>query len=287
MQLGKPGSSHHFTASGLGTGIGQIVIKSVVEQHCILGNDADSRAQTGLSDLADILTINQDAAAVYLVETKQQARQRGLTGPAGTHYRQLAARRNSEADVEQDLPVRLIAEVYVFKAQLAALHRQFHSLGTVLNFGLLIQQFDQHVHIGQRILDLPVHDAKKAQGYEYLQEHGVDEHQIAEAHGTGQDFPGREEHDQGHAHGDDGVLPEVQGGHRGLAEHGAILPVLQGGIAAAYLQFLTPEVLDRLVIDQAVDGLVISLGFQTIHVVAVFHAPVGDRQGKSHIRRDA
>ena len=71
-----------FLARGLGPAVGDVVVDGIVEQHRILRHDADGAAQAFLRDLADVLTIHEDAACGRVVEAEQQARQRGLARAA-------------------------------------------------------------------------------------------------------------------------------------------------------------------------------------------------------------
>ena len=138
----------------------------------------------------------------------------------------------------------------------------------------------------QGVLDLAIDDAKEAQGDEDLQQEGVDQHQVADAHGPVGHPAGGKDHHQGHPQGDDGPLTEVQQRHGGLALDGHLLPVRKGRVVAGQLQPLVAEVLDRLKVDQAVEGLAVGLGVEPVHGVAVVHAPLGDGKGEDEIDRD-
>ena len=129
-----------------------------------------------LSCGTDILPVDQNAPAGYIVKSEQQPCQRRFAGPARPDYRQLAARRHCETDIEQDLPVGLVTKIYLLEAQLAVRHRQFNRVGGIANFWHALQQTHQVIHVGQRILDLPVNDAQKIQRNEQLQQQGVDQH---------------------------------------------------------------------------------------------------------------
>lgn len=134
---------------------------------------------------------------------------------------------------------------------------------------------------------MPVDDAEKIQRDEQLQQQGVDQHQIAQGHLTGGDPAGGGDHHHRYPNGDDRALTEIERRHRSLAEHGAVFPRRQGGVAATQLPVLVAEILDRFIVDQAFDGLVAGLRLQPVHPVAVFHPPVGDREGESDISGDA
>ena len=65
---------------GAGLAIGDVVFDRVVEQHGVLRDDADGGAQGLLLHVADVLAVDQDAAAGHVVEAEQQARDGGLAG---------------------------------------------------------------------------------------------------------------------------------------------------------------------------------------------------------------
>ncbi len=61
--------------AGIGLGIGEIEVDTLVKQHRILRDDADLAPQALLGHLADILSIDQNAPPLDVVEAKQQPRQ--------------------------------------------------------------------------------------------------------------------------------------------------------------------------------------------------------------------
>ena len=78
-----------------------VVVDGVVEQHRILRHDADVLAQAGLSHVADVLPVDQDAAVIRFVKTEQQSRQRGLAGAGRPDHGDLAPGFDFETDVVQ------------------------------------------------------------------------------------------------------------------------------------------------------------------------------------------
>ena len=60
--------------------VGDVVVDVFVEQHRVLGNDADRRAQARLGDRAHVLPVDPHRPAVRLVEAAQQPAHRGLPG---------------------------------------------------------------------------------------------------------------------------------------------------------------------------------------------------------------
>ena len=70
-----------------GAAIGDVVVDRVVEQHGVLRNDADGRAQARLGDVADVLPIDPHRTPVDIVEAEQQAPDRRFAGAARANDR--------------------------------------------------------------------------------------------------------------------------------------------------------------------------------------------------------
>ncbi len=89
---------------------------------------------------------------------------------------------NRERDVEQDLPVRLVAEIDVLEAHLAIRNAQRRGAGRILDLGVLLDQPEQPLHVGERLLDLAVDDAEEVERNVELDHEGVDQHEVADRH---------------------------------------------------------------------------------------------------------
>ena len=76
MNMGRPGGLFHLRAAGTGLPVGNVVLNRVIEQHSVLGNDANGLAHRGLGNLLDVLCIQQDTPLLNIIKTEQQARQR-------------------------------------------------------------------------------------------------------------------------------------------------------------------------------------------------------------------
>ena len=95
----------------------------------------------------------------------------------------------------------------------------------------------------------------------------------------------RQHHHQGHPEGNDRALAEVEHGHGGLALDRPVLPFLQGIVVTLQFQTLVAEILDRLVVDQTVEGDRVAARIELIHAVPEIHAPLGDQKGEQHVHR--
>jgi hypothetical protein len=57
--------------AGIGAAVGDVVVDRVVEQHSVLRHDTDRAAQTGLRDIAYVLTVDENSALADIVKAKQ------------------------------------------------------------------------------------------------------------------------------------------------------------------------------------------------------------------------
>ena len=195
-------------------------------------------------------------------------------------------RRNREAHVEQDLPVQLVPEIDMLEAHFAVADVERRGAGGVGNFRVLLREREHSLHVGQRLFDLAVQDAQKIERNVELDHERVDEHEIADGHGPVDDTHGRPPHDQRHRDRDDRALHDVQERQRCLALHGRLFPALHALVVAARLPFLVTEVLDGLVVEQAVDRSRVGLRVEFVHLPAEAGSPVGDHHGCGDVERE-
>src|SRR5262249_22317323 len=115
IDLREPSRLLDLGVARVPTSITDVVANGVVEQNRVLRNHANGGAQRGLCDLADILPIDQDAAAAYLEKPKQQARDGRFAGAGRADDRHGVTCRNFESQALEDLPFRLVRERDIFK----------------------------------------------------------------------------------------------------------------------------------------------------------------------------
>src|SRR5205085_7265808 len=83
----------------LGGTVGDIMAHRVVEEHRILADDAGERAERFERDLAGVDAVEEDAAAVRLVEARDEVDERALAGAARANERDDASLLCREAHV--------------------------------------------------------------------------------------------------------------------------------------------------------------------------------------------
>ncbi len=239
--------------------------------------------QAFLGDRADIRVIDENAPGGDVVEAEQQPRQGGFAGAAGTDHRDFLTGMYGETDAMQDRPILLVGEGDVFKADFRRPDVEFPGAGPVGDLGFALEHGEHQLHVGQGVFELTVDDAEEIQRNEQLQQKGIDQHQIPQRHRAGHHAAGGQDHDQGDADGDDGGLAEIERRQGSLALDRRRLPAAQGIIVAPEFIGFIAEVLDGLVVQQAVDGLAAGLGVQRIHGDPVLHAPFRDFHGEHDI----
>ena len=87
-----------------GLSIGDVVAQSVIEQHRLLRDYADLRAQRGQRGVAHVASIDQQASGGHVKEARDQVHQRALARAARSHHRHHFSGPHFEIDVAQNFP---------------------------------------------------------------------------------------------------------------------------------------------------------------------------------------
>ena len=119
-----------------------------------------------------------------------------------------------------------------------------------------------------------------------MQHQGIDQHQVTQRHGACNHTITGINHHQSETYGDDATLTKIQQSHRGLTFNCRFFPLGQGIVIALEFKCFIIEVLDCLIIQQAVYGLTIGLRIQFVHGVAIMHTPLGHGERKGDIYRN-
>ena len=103
-----------------GPAVGDVLGQRAVEQDGLLLHDRDLTAQRGLLRLGDVLSVDQDAAFVDVVQALDQLDERGLARTRMAHQPDALARRDARREMlVQRRVVRAVAEGHVVEADLA------------------------------------------------------------------------------------------------------------------------------------------------------------------------
>ena len=109
-----------------------------------------------------------------------------LPAPLGPTMATVLPAGTCEADVLQDRPARVVAEVHVLEDDLAALGCKWHGApGLSVTSGPDVEQVEHDLHVDQGLLDLAVDRAEQAERHGQLHQVGVDHDEVAHGHGAG------------------------------------------------------------------------------------------------------
>ena len=191
---------------------------------------------------------------------------------------------DAEIDIEQDLPPGLVAKADMLEAYRARSGPQFAGIGGILNLAILLQQMKHALDVGQRLPNLAVEHPKMVKGHVKLNQEGIDQYDVTDRHAAVRDSYGGLPHHQRDAAGNDQRLAEVEIGER---YHGTDLdrfPLPHMLVVALQLPALVIEILDRLIVDQTVDGARVGGGVEFIGLAPDLGSPVGDGNGEQDIQ---
>ncbi len=107
MGVGSLGSSFNLLRRRIQTAIKNVIVHSTIKKHCLLRHDAHLLTQRIECYLADILSINENVSAAYIIKTRQQTGDSGLActrrADEGNHL--------SRLDIEGNIMQNLFAAV--------------------------------------------------------------------------------------------------------------------------------------------------------------------------------
>ncbi len=177
-------------------------------------------------------------------------------------------------------------EAHVLEPHRAGADRKRRRAGMVGDLGLAVEDVEHLLDVGSGLLDLAVDHAHEVERLVELDQHGVDHDEVAHR----VDARGNALHDHDHAgrqtDGEDYGLACVEDGQRRVGLHARRLEALHRAVVALRLAALGPEILHRLVVEQAVDGLGVGVGIALVHPAADADAPLGRLGGEPHVGDD-
>ena len=158
-----------------------------------------------------------------------------------------------EIQVVENGAVRFVGEVDRVEIDLQRPAGQIAGIGRVGDLAILLEQIEHALDVGQRLANLAIDDTEKIERDVELDQEGVDQHEVADGHPALDHAVGRAPHHRRDAERDDQLLPEVERGQRCLATGRGIFPLEHLLVVALGLIGLVVEVLDRFVVEQAID----------------------------------
>jgi hypothetical protein len=137
----------YLVATSVRSAIRDVVINGVVKEHCVLRHDADRRTQALLRHVANVDTVYGDAALLHIVETKQQAGKRRLSGAAVTNHCDGLSGRDFKADIIKNSAARIVGKHRMFEAHRRVATVQYGSARPILDFEFLGNQRKHSIHV--------------------------------------------------------------------------------------------------------------------------------------------
>ena len=133
---------HDLVQCRLGPAVRDIVADRRREQHRLLRHNPNLAAQRAILKLSDVMSVEQYAALLGIVEAEQQAEQRGLSHPARPDERHHLPRPRLEIDALQHGPVRIVPEPHVLESHDAVAPNQRAGLRRVADRRLGFENLD-------------------------------------------------------------------------------------------------------------------------------------------------
>ena len=148
-------------ARRVGLAVGDVGRHGVVEEHRLLRDHAQVRAQRRERQLADVAPVEQHAARRGVVEPRQQVRHGGLAGAAPAHERQ----RLADGDLERHAVQRRLLGIGVGEAHVAELEavaqaRHGHGVGPIGDLAVRVQHVEDALGGRHGLLQAGVHAAQ-------------------------------------------------------------------------------------------------------------------------------
>ena len=104
----QPGCFHAFFIGCLESPVAQVFHYGIGEEECILQDDPQLPAEICFRNVANVVSIDRDTALVYLIESRQQIDNGGLSGACRTHQGDRLAGFRFETHIADD---RLVCEI--------------------------------------------------------------------------------------------------------------------------------------------------------------------------------
>ncbi len=256
--------------------IAHVVGDGIVEQHRVLRHHADGGAQRSLRHLADILSVDRDAAAARLVETEQQPRYRRLSGARGADDGDGRTRRRLERNaLAESAAPRHRRTRHSRSAPRRAVTMRSRAPGKSLISGFWLKNVEHRTDVDDRLLDLAIDHAHEVERLIELQHHHVEQREIADRVAPGADAGDAHQQHRDHADREDHRLARVQHRQRDIGAHAEPLVARHRLVVARRLAVLGAEIFDGLEVEQRVDRLGVGVGVALVHRAADRDAPVG------------
>ena len=245
-----------------------------VKQGWLLRHDADGLAQTLLLHVAQVLAIDQDAAACHVIEAVEQPEHRRLARATLAHERDALVGVDLERHAsERHVLVVVVRKVHVLELDLAVGHLQLRRPGRIADVDVLVQQLHQLVGIDQILVHDTIECAEHVERRIHLLQVRHKHDKLRRRRAAGHDGPRHGQHREERAEGQDQILHQVE--HM-EAEHdlvrGLLVLAKRGGEALRLERFVAVA-LDRLIVEEHVRRDRAARRVAAIHLAAQLGPP--------------
>ncbi|MNR14049.1 hypothetical protein D3C85_1304990 [compost metagenome] len=119
----------------IGTAVGDVVANGTVQQGGILRDHADGAAQTVLRHFCDVLAVDANLPAVYIIEAQQQVDERGFACSGSAYQADFFARANVQAQAIEHLAFAIVVEAHIVEGYRPAGGHQHTRVRRILHLG--------------------------------------------------------------------------------------------------------------------------------------------------------
>ena len=166
MRQSGAGRGLHLLLRNVRLPVGNVVAHGVVEQHRLLRDHADLRAQRGQRDVAHVAAIDEQASGGDIEEARNQMHQRALACAARSDDGHHFSGAHFEIDVAQNfarlVAVRFVGEAHILEANALAKGRQRLRARLLPDVVFGIHELENLRRRAQRLLEIVVEQGKLA-----------------------------------------------------------------------------------------------------------------------------
>ena len=168
IDVRKFGGLDTFFVGGVEASVADVFHDGVGEEESILQDDAELFTQVIFGDVADVLSVNRDAAGIDLIEASQQVDDGGFACTCGTDERDGLSCLCFESHIFDDELIGVVAERDVSEVNFSFEGNRQGGVRSGVQFHWCIDNFEDAFRTRQRGLDRVVHVCQLSQGLDEI-----------------------------------------------------------------------------------------------------------------------
>jgi hypothetical protein len=223
-----------------------VVFDGVIEQWCILRHDTNGATQTVERNVANVLTINEDATFLRIVVAEQEAQDGGLSAPRRPDDGDFLAGRDSQGEVFDDGSIGSISKSHVLEFDFALAQGERWGVGLVYDLDVDFLQVEESLHVEEGLAQFAVHGAEEVQGHRELKNELVNHDEVTNCELASRDAVTGKVHHGSQGRGEDDVLARVEKSEGCSDLDGRLFVGFQGRVVTTDLILFVVEVLVSL-----------------------------------------